>query len=289
MSARSRLDPMRLSQIANRLGAAGARLLGPADPEVTGIALHSKRVRAGDLFVAIPGSRTDGTEFVAEAQRRGAVAVIAEHEVTGVPIPTVVVPSARAAAADAAAAVFRDPARSMTALGVTGTNGKTTTVSLLRWILEKDRRPCALLGTLGFSFPGRELATANTTPDAVLLQGFFRELLDAGVPYCAMEVSSIALDQERVRGVRFSVAVFTNLTGDHLDYHKTFERYLLSKKQLFDGLDARAVAVGNAEDPHTAKVFAGTRARKVLFGMDGGSFPSGAPDVMARVLRADAD
>ena len=190
-------------------------------------------------------------------------------------VPSLRVTSSRAAAADAAAALYRDPARSMQTIGITGTNGKTTTATLLRWILERDHRACAFLGTLGYSVAGRELPAPNTTPDSVMLQGFFRELLDAGVRYCSMEVSSIALEQDRVRGVPFAAAIFTNLTHDHLDYHKTFDNHLRAKKRLFDALEPNAIAVGNAQDPATAKVLADTKGRRVLYGIDGAAFPAG--------------
>lgn len=280
---------MKLSQLTNRLSALGAKTFGSGDPEVTGVALHSMHVRRGYLFVAIPGTKANGNDFVVDALRRGAVAVLTEKELDNCQVPGICVSSPRAAAADAAAALYREPALSMRTIGTTGTNGKTTVATLLRWILEKDRRACAFLGTLGYSLAGKELPAPNTTPDAVTLQGFFRELLDAGVRYCSMEVSSIALDQDRVRGIPFAAAVFTNLTHDHLDYHKTFERYADAKKKLFDGLDEGAVAVGNAEDPSTERLFSGTRARKVLYGIDGAAYPAGSPQVMARILRSDLD
>lgn len=280
---------MRLSQLIQMLGPLGARGLGDGDPEVTGVAIHSKRVHQGDIFITIAGSRTDGAEHIDEALRRGAVAILTEREFPNLKVPSIWVPSTRVAAADAAAAVFRQPAKSMTVIGVTGTNGKTTTASLLRYILERDHRGCALLGTIGYSIGGRELPAPNTTPDPVSLHSFFRDMLDAGIRYCAMEVSSIALHQERVRGIRFAAAIFTNLTLDHLDYHKTMDQYRAAKKILFDQLDSNAVAIGNAEDPESARILANTRARKVLYGIDGSRFPSGAPHVIARVLRAEID
>ncbi|HKE00152.1 MAG TPA: UDP-N-acetylmuramoyl-L-alanyl-D-glutamate--2,6-diaminopimelate ligase [Planctomycetota bacterium] len=279
---------MHLSHIARGL-ARGATRFGTGDPEVTGIAIHSKRVRSGDLFVAIPGTREDGGEYVEEALRRGAVALLAERAPNVARVPGILVESARAAAAEAAAIVFGEPARDMTIVGVTGTNGKTTTASLVRWMLERGERPCALLGTTGYSLAGREVPAANTTPDAVTLQSYFRELVDAGVRSCAMEVSSHALDQERVRGVRFAVGVFTNLSGEHLDYHKDLASYLAAKKKLFDALDASATAVGNADDSSTRVALSSTRARRVLFGLLGEDHPSGVPSVTAEILRSDLD
>jgi UDP-N-acetylmuramoyl-L-alanyl-D-glutamate--2,6-diaminopimelate ligase len=271
------------------LSSLGVQAVGSDDPEVTGVAVHSTQVRRGYLFVAIPGARTDGNNYLDDAVRRGAVAVLTERDLPNLRVPSLRVTSSRAAAADAAAALYRDPARSMQTIGITGTNGKTTTATLLRWILERDHRACAFLGTLGYSVAGRELPAPNTTPDSVMLQGFFRELLDAGVRYCSMEVSSIALEQDRVRGVPFAAAIFTNLTHDHLDYHKTFDNYLRAKKRLFDALEPNAIAVGNAQDPATAKVLADTKGRRVLYGIDGAAFPAGPPEVIARILRSDLD
>lgn len=280
---------MKFSQLLQCLGPLQPRMLGQGDPDITGVAIHSKKVHRGDLFVTIAGSKTDGSEYIDEALRRGAVAILTERELPNLKVPAICVPSTRVAAADAACAVFRDPARSMTVIGVTGTNGKTTTASLLRFMLERDRRACSLLGTIGYTIGGRELPAPNTTPDPVSLQSFFRDMLDAGIRYCSMEVSSIALDQERVRGVRFSAAIFTNLTLDHLDYHKTMDHYRGAKKLLFDHLDSNAVAVGNAQDPETTRLFVNTRARKILYGIDGEQFPAGAPHVLARILRSDLD
>lgn len=280
---------MKLSIIQKRLEPLGARAIGIGDPEITGVSIHSKRVRRGDLFIAIPGTRADGGQFIHEALSRGAAAVMSEMEIPNLEVPCLCVTSARAAAADAAAAVFREPAHSMTVVGITGTNGKTTTASLLRFMLERDHRACALLGTISYSLGNRELPAPNTTPDAVSLHSFFRDLLDAGIRYCSMEVSSIALDQERVRGIRFAAGIFTNLTLDHLDYHKTFDHYRNSKKRLFDGLDERAFAIANAQDPESLRMLATTRARRVLYGIDGERFPSGPPHVIARILRSDLD
>ncbi|MBI3819600.1 MAG: UDP-N-acetylmuramoyl-L-alanyl-D-glutamate--2,6-diaminopimelate ligase [Planctomycetes bacterium] len=280
---------MRFSELIQRLGPLGARAVGQGDPDITGVAIHSKKVHRGDIFITIAGAKTDGCEFIDEALKRGAVAVLSEREFPNLKVPCICVPSTRTAAADAAAAVFREPARSMTVIGVTGTNGKTTTASLLRFMLERDHRGCALLGTIGYSIGGRELPAPNTTPDPVSLHSFFRDMLDAGIRYCSMEVSSIALHQERVRGIRFSAAIFTNLTLDHLDYHKTMDQYRASKKLLFDGLDSNSVAIGNAQDPETARLFMNTRARRVLYGIDGERFPSGPPHVLARIVRADLD
>ncbi|MBL8694208.1 MAG: UDP-N-acetylmuramoyl-L-alanyl-D-glutamate--2,6-diaminopimelate ligase [Planctomycetes bacterium] len=280
---------MKLSDLCPRVSAGRARVLGSGDPEIQGIQTHSKRVRTGDLFVAIAGSRDDGSRHVEEARTRGAVAVIVEREIPGLSLPSLIVPSARTAAAQIAALLLRDPQRSMTMLGVTGTNGKTTSASLMRWILERDGRSCGLLSTISYSLGARELPSSHTTPDPVALFGYLRELLNAGVAYCAMEVSSHALDQDRVHGIPFAVAAFTNLTGDHLDYHKDFDSYLRAKKRLFDGLSPSATAVANAQDPSTPRMLADTKARRVLYGIDGERHPAGAPEVMAKVLRTDLD
>ncbi|MFN0207229.1 MAG: UDP-N-acetylmuramoyl-L-alanyl-D-glutamate--2,6-diaminopimelate ligase [Planctomycetota bacterium] len=280
---------MLFSQLTECLTPLGARSFGVGNPEVTGVAIHSKRVRSGDLFVAMPGAKADGANYIEEALKRGAVAVLTERQIDNLTVPGICVPSMRAAAADAAAFVFKQPAKSMRVVGITGTNGKTTTASLLRYMIECDHRACGLLGTIGYSIGGRELPAVNTTPDSVSLHGFFRDLLNAGIRYCSMEVSSIALDQERVRGVRFEAAVFTNLTLDHLDYHKTFDHYRLAKKKLFTNLEPGAFAIANAQDPESARMLADTKANKILYGIDGERFPGGAPQVIAKVLRASLD
>jgi UDP-N-acetylmuramoyl-L-alanyl-D-glutamate--2,6-diaminopimelate ligase len=218
------------------------------DLSVDGLAFHSTEVRAGNLFFAIRGSKQDGSLYAQQAVARGAVAVVAEEPLS-LPVPVLVVANAREALADAARYYYRDPSRALSVVGVTGTNGKTTTAHLIRSCLQADRRHVGLLGTIAYEFGGRRIPAQNTTPDPVRIHGYLREMADRFASACVMEVSSHSLDQDRVRGVRFAVGVFTNLTQDHLDYHGTMSAYRSAKARLFAGLQPGSVAVLNRDDP----------------------------------------
>jgi UDP-N-acetylmuramoyl-L-alanyl-D-glutamate--2,6-diaminopimelate ligase len=217
------------------------------DLAVDGLQFHSAEVRPGNLFFAIRGSRSDGSSFAQQAVARGAVAVVAE-EALGVSVPVLIVPSARTALADAARYYYRDPSRALSVIGVTGTNGKTTTAHLIRGCLQADRRQVGLIGTIAYEFGGRRIPAANTTPDPVRIHGYLREMVDRFASACVMEVSSHSLDQDRVRGVNFATGVFTNLTQDHLDYHGSMEAYRSAKARLFRGLRSGSTAVLNRDD-----------------------------------------
>ena len=219
---------------------AGARLLAGADGHVavTGVAHDSRAVTAGDLFCCVRGEHTDGHDHAPDAVAAGAVALLCERAL-GVDVPQVVVPDVRAAMGPAAAAVHGHPAERLVVIGVTGTNGKTTTVHLLRSILEHAGRRSAVIGTL---------TGTRTTPEAPELQRRFADLLADGIEAVAMEVSSHALALHRVDGTRFRVAVFTNLSADHLDFHRTMAEYFQAKARLFTPELADA-AVVNTDDP----------------------------------------
>jgi UDP-N-acetylmuramoyl-L-alanyl-D-glutamate--2,6-diaminopimelate ligase len=238
------------------------------DLAVDGLCFDSKEARSGNLFFAIRGAKNDGSLYAQQAVAKGAVAVVAE-EPLALPVPVLVVPSARQALADAARYYYRDPSRAVSVIGVTGTNGKTTTAHLIRACLQADRRQCGLLGTIAYEFGGRRIPASNTTPDPVRLQGYLREMADRYASACVMEVSSHSLDQERVRGVRFATAVFTNLTQDHLDYHGTMAAYGDAKARLFEGLAPGSTAVLNRDDPASARMAEAVPAgvRIVWFGL----------------------
>ncbi len=218
------------------------------DLAVDGLSFHSSEVRPGNLFFAIPGGNHDGSAFVQQAVARGAAAIVAERPLPS-SVPTLVVDNARAALADAARYYYRDPSRAVSVVGITGTNGKTTTAHLVRGCLQADRRQVGLLGTIAYEFGGRRIPAPNTTPDPVRIQGYLREMADRHTSACVMEVSSHSLVQERVRGVRFAVGVFTNLTQDHLDFHGDMASYAKAKSRLFAQLQPGSVAVLNADDP----------------------------------------
>ena len=214
--------------------------------EITGISYDSRRTAPGELFAAVVGYAADGHRFIPMAVERGAAAVLCQTPPEG-EIPYVRVANSRYALAIASRNWFGDPASEMTMIGVTGTNGKTTSTLLLKHVLEHTLgAKVGLIGTNANMIGDREIPTERTTPESYELQKLFREMYDAGCTHVVMEVSSHALDQNRVAGVRFAAGVFTNLTQDHLDYHKTMENYAAAKARLFSISDA---AVINLDDP----------------------------------------
>ncbi len=218
------------------------------DVEVTGLTLDSRRVQAGDLFFALAGQHREGARFAAEALARGARGVVAARPVEGV--ATIVVAQPRRVLAELAGRFFGHPDRVVQLLGVTGTNGKTTAVFLLAAILEAAGEPPGLIGTLGARLGATWREGSFTTPEAPDLCALLSEMARAGLRHCAMEVSSHALAQDRVSGLSFAVAGFTNLTRDHLDFHGDLERYFAAKRRLFvELLSPAGVAVVNVDDP----------------------------------------
>jgi UDP-N-acetylmuramoyl-L-alanyl-D-glutamate--2,6-diaminopimelate ligase len=218
---------------------------GP-DVEIAALAYRSDHVVPGALFFCVPGFRSDGHDFARDAIERGAVALVCERPL-GLGVPEVIVDDARAAMGPAAARFHGDPTAQLEVVGVTGTNGKTTTAFLVRHLLEAGGRPCGLLGTVKRVVAGREEEVERTTPEAIDLQATFRAMLDGGDRACAMEVSSHALELGRASGIRFACRVFTNLTQDHLDFHETMEAYFLAKRRLFEGAGP---AVVNVDDEY---------------------------------------
>ena len=237
-----------------------------ADPvaaiPVTGIAAHSKQVRPGDLFVAVPGTTTDGHRFIDEAIARGASAIVAQRPLfsqhasssqasSGVrACPGVVVADAREALAVMAARFYGHPSRKLRLVGVTGTNGKTTTTYLVKTILEASGFHVGLLGTIVYQIGGRVVPSTNTTPGSLELQRYFAQMVGEGLEWCAMEVSSHALSQGRIAGLEFEAAIFSNLGSDHLDYHKTREAYAAAKRRFFEYLRPDGHAVINTDDEY---------------------------------------
>jgi len=215
---------------------------------VADLAYDSRKVGAGALFFCVPGEKVDGHEFAAGAVEAGAVALVVEHELPELDVAQVVVPDARAAMAPLAARFFGDPTKELWVAGITGTNGKTTTAFLLRQILESAGVRCGLLGTVKQVVGGVEEEVERTTPEAVDLQRTFRRMLDGGDAACAMEVSSHALTLHRADSIGFDVALFTNLTQDHLDFHADMEDYFAAKRLLFES--GPRTAIVNVDDPY---------------------------------------
>ena len=238
---------------------------GPVDHQVQGLACDSRRVRPGSVFFALPGQRADGHDFVGDAARRGAAAVVVERPVA-VPFETacVRVSDARRAMAHAAAVFFGRPSRSLVLVGVTGTNGKTTVTYLLEAIFGAAGHACGVIGTISRRYGGREQPALLTTPESLEIEELLAEMVSAGVGFVAMEVSSHALDLDRAHGLDFDAAVFTNLSRDHLDYHGDMESYFRSKARLFteclpDSVKERPVAVINADDARGSELARLTR------------------------------
>ena len=218
---------------------------GP-DVEIAALAYRRDHVVPGALFFCVPGFRSDGHDFAPDAIERGAVALVCERPLD-LGVPEVIVDDVRAAMGPAAARFYADPTAQLEVVGVTGTNGKTTTAFLVRHLLEAGGRPCGLLGTVKRVVAGREEEVERTTPEAIDLQATFRAMVDGGDRACAMEVSSHALELGRASGIRFACRVFTNLTQDHLDFHETMEAYFLAKRRLFD---VPGPAVVNVDDEY---------------------------------------
>ena len=213
---------------------------GPADVEVRSLAYDDRGVRPGALFFCVPGFSRDGHEFAPEAVRAGATALVVEREL-GLGVPEVVVPSVRAVMAPAASRFFGDPTARVRTIGITGTNGKTTTAWLVRHLLEATGTQTGLLGTVASVVGGERQPVVRTTPEAVDLQASLAEMEAAGDRACAMEVSSHALQLHRADAIHWAAAVFTNLSRDHLDFHGTMEEYFLAKRRLFQAEPGEAV------------------------------------------------
>jgi UDP-N-acetylmuramoyl-L-alanyl-D-glutamate--2,6-diaminopimelate ligase len=245
-----------------------------SDRQVCGLSQDSRTVEPGDLFLAIPGDRADGRDFINDAVRRGAIAVVSE-DAKKVPrdlaVPVMSVANLREHVGYIADRFYGAPSRELIVVGVTGTNGKTTCTQLLAQALDSAPKRCAVIGTLGYGFPGALNASLHTTPDAVSVHRLLRNFVDLGAAYASMEVSSHALEQARVNGVEFDVAVFTNLTRDHLDYHGDMASYGATKAKLFSmpGLDRVVI---NADDAFGRALAAelADRIAVTTYGIDSG-------------------
>jgi UDP-N-acetylmuramoyl-L-alanyl-D-glutamate--2,6-diaminopimelate ligase len=263
---------------------------GDASVVVHGVQHDSRRVVAGELFAAIPGTSADGSAFVAEAVQRGAAAVLLERGLDGLVVPQVIVADARRALGHAAAVVFGHPTFALDVVGITGTNGKTTTSYLVEAAIAAAGGRPAVMGTVTFRGPGIERVASHTTPEGDDVARFAREVVDAGASHLVMEVSSHGLALHRVDAVRFRVAAFTNLTQDHLDFHGDLEKYGEAKARLFVDLDPGS-AVLNVDDPFGAALAARVRAPRWRVSMRAGadaevravSWTAGREGIRARV------
>lgn len=240
---------------------------------INDIRMDHRQIKEGDVFICIEGFTVDGHDFAKEAFRKGASIIISERSFTDTDIPHIIVPNTIRALALVSNKFFNYPTNDLTLVGITGTNGKTTTTYLLEKIFQQHELATGLIGTIQLKIGKETKALKNTTPDALQLQTYFAEMVQKKIDIAFMEVSSHALDLGRVYGTNFDIAVFTNLSQDHLDYHKTMEHYLESKSLLFSGLgnaytDQPKIAIVNNDDKHSEFIKRKTMQSIVTYGIE---------------------
>jgi UDP-N-acetylmuramoyl-L-alanyl-D-glutamate--2,6-diaminopimelate ligase len=278
---------MRLKEIADLL--VTSRLAGDGETEITGISNDSRTIEPGQIFICLRGHTSDSHDFAPQAAAKGAAALIVERKLA-LPLLQLIVRDARLAMAIVAGHYYGYPSHSLKLIGVTGTNGKTTTTNLIEQVLGSLGHAAGVIGTIELRYAGSSYPMSGTTPHTLQLQQYLARMRDAGTHYCAMEVSSHALEQGRVKGCRFRTAVFTNLTQDHLDYHESMDRYAAAKGLFFSRLGNvysaneadRSYAVLNSDDPLAAAYAELTAAEVVTYGI------TTAADVQASNIRITA-
>ncbi|MEP6612439.1 MAG: UDP-N-acetylmuramoyl-L-alanyl-D-glutamate--2,6-diaminopimelate ligase [Mucilaginibacter sp.] len=261
-------------------GLAFTELQGSADVEITAIVFDSRKVVPGCMFVAVKGTVVDGHDYILQAIEQGAIAVICEElpsRVTG-EVDFLMVANSSVALAIVSANFYDNPSSQLKLAGVTGTNGKTTIATLLYKLFRDMGYKCGLLSTVENQINGEVITATHTTPDPVVLNALLAEMVEKGCDYCFMEVSSHAIAQHRITALNFTGAIFSNLTHDHLDYHKTFEKYLKAKKMFFDELPANAFALTNIDDKNGNVMLQNTKAHKKTYGL------KNMADYKARIL-----
>lgn len=239
---------------------------GDCSGEVSSITFDSRSASAGSMFVAVDGNSSDGHQYISKAIENGAKYIVyqnGEYAFDGV--TTIKVANSRRALALIADNYYDHPSSKLNLVGITGTNGKTTTVTLLYQLFHSLGYACGLLSTIANYIEGAKIETDHTTPDPIAINALLAEMVEKGCEYCFMEVSSHSLDQDRVFGLKFKVALFSNLTHDHLDYHKTFSEYLRCKKLFFDNLDKDAAALVNIDDKNGEIMLQNTKARQYRY------------------------
>jgi UDP-N-acetylmuramoyl-L-alanyl-D-glutamate--2,6-diaminopimelate ligase len=238
---------------------------------VEGLSIDSRTIKPMGLFVAIPGTLVDGHDYIKQAILNGATSIVCERIPEGINRPDsltfVLVKDSSTAIGQIASAYYDFPTHNMRIVAVTGTNGKTTTVTLLHRLFRMLDKKTGLIGTVEHMINDKIEVSTHTTPDALTLQILFRKMADAGCKYCFIEASSHAINQNRLSGTKLYGAVFTNITHDHLDYHKTFDNYITAKKKLFDSLSSSAFAIVNSDDSHFEDVVANCKAEISTFGL----------------------
>jgi len=261
-------------------GLAFTELQGSADVEITAVIFDSRKVIPGCMFVAVKGTLVDGHDYILQAIEQGAIAVVCEElpsRVTG-EVDFLMVANSSEALGIVAANFYGNPSSKLKLVGVTGTNGKTTIATMLYKLFRDMGYKCGLLSTVENQIDGNVIAATHTTPDPVVLNELLSEMVAQGCDYCFMEVSSHAIDQHRISALTFTGAIFSNLTHDHLDYHKTFEKYLKAKKKFFDDLPANAFALTNIDDKNGNVMLQNTKAHKKTYAL------KSMADYKARIL-----
>ena len=258
---------------------------GDTAAAIGGLVYDSRAVKPGDCFFAVPGTQSDGHDYIPIAVEKGAAAIVCERMPADAAegVAYVLVGDSAGAMADMAAAFYDYPSRELKLVGITGTNGKTTTATLLYDLVRAMGYKAGLISTVVYKIDGREVEATHTTPDSIRLNAMMREMADAGCAYCFMECSSHAIVQERTRGLDFAGGIFSNITHDHLDYHKTFAAYIEAKKLFFDRLPAGAFALTNADDRNGRVMVQNTRARVAAYSL------RSAADFTGRVLEQHLD
>ncbi|MFC1807192.1 UDP-N-acetylmuramoyl-L-alanyl-D-glutamate--2,6-diaminopimelate ligase [Candidatus Omnitrophota bacterium] len=256
---------MKLHHLLN--GVKVASILGNKYMNIEGLSYDSKQLKTGGLFFVVKGAKHNGADFVDEALERGAACIVSEEDViTYKSVCKVKVENVRKACARMAANFYSYPSQSLNVIGITGTNGKTTTLYLIDAILRHIGASCGTIGTTGYSAGSRNIPALNTTPSSLMLQMLMSEMVKSNFSHCTMEVSSHALHQHRVEGIRFKSAIFTNLSKEHLDYHNDMDEYFKAKNILFETLSDDSYAIVNADDDYAKKIMDSTKGRVLTYG-----------------------
>lgn len=237
------------------------------ETEIAGISYYAQKVSPGDLFICIKGYVTDGHQFLGDAAKRGAVAAIVEYIQPDIDVPQYVVPNSRIAMAQLASAFYGHPADKMTMIGITATNGKTSTTYMTNAILERNGFKTGMIGTVVIKIDDERIPSELTTPESLDLQSYLKQMADRGVSHVSMEVSSAAQETHRVESVNYDIVCFNNLSREHIDSHGTFEKYFAAKSRLIREAGEGSFAVLNLDDEHAASLVTQTRAQVVTFGM----------------------
>jgi len=262
---------MKLSELSKKLSERSLKYKFdiPEDAEITGISYDSRKIHPGNIFFAVKGLQSDGNKFITEAIAKGAVLVFTEEESDSVgKLPVISVKEIRKYMAVVSGIFYGDPSSKLKLIGITGTNGKTTTSYLIHSMLSEAGYKTGLIGTIEYRIGDKKFESKLTTPDSVELNMILNIMAIENIEYCVMEVSSIALSMDRVYGLKFDTAVFTNLTSEHLDFHKDMESYFIAKKILFDSLSENSFALSNIDDEYGEMITEETKGHKIFYSID---------------------